>query len=506
MVTGLSIRRQFLFVPLNIAFEMKVAGGLVGITLNENARVHFFLTAPQLKCLADEAKTLVSVKTKSTEKHHSLSAQIISRQLKYTENMISTFNNFMNPFTNEGADLINLLTKSAMEESIKEDMKRQDKIGQNKFELFCTERIKSNSVSLWALMKKAERKTFKTASKQVKVKVKDTVTELKEDQGLFACMLIVACSRQEIDLKGSLSKYEFSVVPRVLFSSDGSMHHCPKKSDLMKILEAIPPKEGSNGAASQHQQNLSDMKVAIVDGMAEVQAIHKPSSIKTCKDLGEHFESRIKSKFGTYDEVHVIFDDYTVKNSLKTATRSKRLSGLASVRSRITDSTKIQHIPMKKLLYHESTKDELTMFFPEKIMHMAMKTGQQYVVVWRQHVDSSIDSFCHASSHEEADTKIIFHAIKAKERGATQLDVYSPDTDVFILLIRKYPQLPKETSFVTGRGTQQRRIQIKNVYDELGPAKAAALPGFHAFTGADITGSFAGKGKLQCWKIFNQAD
>ena len=186
-------------------------------------------------------------------------------------------------------------------------------------------------------------------------------------------MLIVARSRQEIDLRGSLSKYEFSVVPRALFSSDRSMHHCPKKS-------AIPPKEGSNGAASQHKQNLSDMKVAILDGMAEVQAIDKPKSIKTCKDLGHHFASRIKAKFVTYDEMHVIFDDYTVKNSLKTATRSKRLGGLASVRYKITDSTNIQHISMKKLLSHEGTKDELTMFFSEKIMHMAMKTGQQYVV------------------------------------------------------------------------------------------------------------------------------
>jgi len=28
---------------------------------------------------------------------------------------------------------------------------------------------------------------------------------------------------------------------------------------------------------------------------------------------------------------------------------------------------------------------------------------------------------------------------------------------------------------------------------------AAALPGFHAFSGADQTGRFAGKGKLSCW-------
>ena len=79
----------------------------------------------------------------------------------------------------------------------------------------------------------------------------------------------------------------------------------------MKISKTIPPKEGSNVAASQHQQNLSDMRVAIVDGMAEVQATDNLKSIKTCKDLCNHFASRLKSTFGTYEKVHVIFDDYT---------------------------------------------------------------------------------------------------------------------------------------------------------------------------------------------------
>ena len=103
-------------------------------------------------------------------------------------------------------------------------------------------------------MKKAELKKYETASKRVKVK--NTVTELKEDWGLFARMLIVGRSRQENELKGNLLNYEFSVVLRALFFSDGSRYHCSKKSDLIKILEAIPPKEGSIGAASQPQQNL----------------------------------------------------------------------------------------------------------------------------------------------------------------------------------------------------------------------------------------------------------
>ena len=37
----------------------------------------------------------------------------------------------------------------------------------------------------------------------------------------------------------------------------------------------------------------------------------------------------------------------------------------------------------------------------------------------------------------------------------------------------------------------------------LGTAKAEALPGLHAFSGANITGPFAGKGKLTCWQALS---
>ena len=38
----------------------------------------------------------------------------------------------------------------------------------------------------------------------------------------------------------------------------------------------------------------------------------------------------------------------------------------------------------------------------------------------------------------------------------------------------------------------------------LGANKAEALPGFHAFSGADITGRFSGKGKLTCWQALSK--
>ncbi len=43
---------------------------------------------------------------------------------------------------------------------------------------------------------------------------------------------------------------------------------------------------------------------------------------------------------------------------------------------------------------------------------------------------------------------------------------------------------------------KMRVIPLGPVVDALGASKAEALPGFHAISGADITGRFAGKGKL----------
>jgi len=43
-----------------------------------------------------------------------------------------------------------------------------------------------------------------------------------------------------------------------------------------------------------------------------------------------------------------------------------------------------------------------------------------------------------------------------------------------------------------------------NGMNALGAAKVEALPGFHAFSEADVTGRFAGKGKLTCWQALSR--
>ena len=110
------------------------------------------------------------------------------------------------------------------------------------------------------------------------------------------------------------------------------------------------------------------------------------------------------------------------------------------------------------------------------------------------------------SNQDEADTKMILRALDATANGATKLLIHSPDTDVFVLALRRYPELCENTLFVTGRGQHHRIIELKPIVETLGPEKIAALLAFHALSGADNTKSFSGKGKLLCWKIFAEED
>ena len=109
------------------------------------------------------------------------------------------------------------------------------------------------------------------------------------------------------------------------------------------------------------------------------------------------------------------------------------------------------------------------------------------------------------SDQEEADTKIVLHTFDGTANGATEIRIHSPDTDVFILALRRYPGLCQNTVFVTGKGKTYRMIKLRPIVCALGPLKTAALPSFHALTGADNTGSFAKKEKPTCWSVFSEA-
>lgn len=248
-------------------------------------------------------------------------------------------------------------------------------------------------------------------------------------------------------------------------------------------------------------------KTCIIDGMALVQEMGKPLWISSCQDLSDHFLERLEFQTKDYVEIHLIFDRYDIDMSLKAATRERRLVGADSISYQITDTTSIKAIPKKKLLSHTKTKDRLCEYLAHKAMTRYADSGKVFVVAYKSTAMSNKPGFeILSSNHEEADTKLILHAHHAARNGSNIVDIHSPDTDVFILALRRAHVLAPSTSFITGTGSIKRSISLNAIYKCLGSAITNALPGFHAFSGCDQTGRFAGKGKLLFWKALMNAN
>ena len=62
---------------------------------------------------------------------------------------------------------------------------------------------------------------------------------MREDKPLLRRLLIVSQKRDDIDLCSLISKYEFSVVPRSLFTFDGKLILCTNKSILTQEIEKL---------------------------------------------------------------------------------------------------------------------------------------------------------------------------------------------------------------------------------------------------------------------------
>ena len=136
-----------------------------------------------------------------------------------------------------------------------------------------------------------------------------------------------------------------------------------------------------------------------------------------------------------------------------------------------------------------------------------MKTNLRVAVAWGCQCRATHQNVNHLQSdHEEADTKTLLHALDTTANGATELYIYSPDTNALVLPLRRYLELWVKTWFVAGMGDNHCVIGLGPIASALGSVKSAEVPEFHAFSEADITGSFSGKGKLSCWKTFMDAE
>ena len=93
------------------------------------------------------------------------------------------------------------------------------------------------------------------------------------------------------------------------------------------------------------------------------------------------------------------------------------------------------------------------------------------------------------------------HAIDVCKRDPfTKLTISCSDTDVLLILLNYFDQLPSTTTFKT----THHQYNLHSIYEKF-TRVCTALLGFHARTGSDQTGKFNGFAKKMCWDTFIQS-
>ena len=112
----------------------------------------------------------------------------------------------------------------------------------------------------------------------------------------------------------------------------------------------------------------------------------------------------------------------------------------------------------------------------------------------------SIETTTLCATHEEADTRIVLHAIHSQ---ADTVVVSASDTDVLILHIAHRDKMTSTRVYMRS-GTAKRRkyIPVHEIHNKLPQAVVKSLLPFHAVTGCDVTSQIGKRSKATTWKVF----
>lgn len=221
--------------------------------------------------------------------------------------------------------------------------------------------------------------------------------------------------------------------------------------------------------------------------------------MKVFDDLTNEFVSRIERIFEHYSEGRVVFDRYDTEDSLKIHTRLKR-SRQSPVEYDIHKHMAINHVSMKDILSSSKNKSSLTREFGEAIIKKYNGSQKKIVVVMG--TEACVNSGFHLPNeirvhdHEEADTLIPLHVIDSlRDTTLKEVTVYSPDTDVLILLIDLVASDKVGPETVVKFVNRNTKLNVTYIVRAIGKTKCQGLIGIHNFSGADWGGKFAGIGK-----------
>lgn len=435
--------------------------------------------------------------------HQDVSADLTLHNIrKNTEQLhkfMATFERFINPFSDEVPknQLINISTGKSASPSVEEFLLNIEKKGDFLRKTFISECQLDISRFEKAIKKTPIDNFSKDYMKKKNVRVGGKIQEVKIQRDLFGRMLGISMD-YKIDISKILS-YPITSVPLSMCHLDGTICKTDK-SALLKCLEKEVP----------HEQPRH-IDVLIIDGFF---------LLHTMKNVPKRFGGISRKMLQMVTQlqalrIDVIFDQYFTP-SIKDYEHSQRFESAqleyiitGPEQSRPNDFAKeLKNSNFKEALVdffilHWAT-DEMASFIGNKIIHVNFRKCHSFVANSNK-VVLSINEELSCPEHEEADTKIIYHACHINYPA--NIVIRSVDTDIVAIMLAHMHHL-KNDSFVwmlTGTGNNLRYVDLTKIHAELGESVCQSLPGFHAITGCDYNPALFRKGKLKPYQLLKKS-
>ena len=162
-------------------------------------------------------------------------------------------------------------------------------------------------------------------------------------------------------------------------------------------------------------------------------------------------------------------------------------------------------------LKNSRNKDRLNEFLAGEFIQQY--SGEKTFVVRKgEHILSNngflaADTTLSPNSAEEADQKLVRHALQCVRSGIDYVMVRTVDTDMILLLVAYRHWEVNINSKVFACmvvGTDENYFDINSISSQLSHEKCQALPFFHALTGCDSTSYFFNQGKCKFWDRWDE--
>ena len=282
------------------------------------------------------------------------------------------------------------------------------------------------------------------------------------------------------------------------------MYHS-RKSDVLDCLQ----KETEEWLSpNDFQEAPLHFDSVIIDGGALIHSLAPKDGILTFENyLTKQFLKHIEMELRKTQRLDIVWDAYW-ESYIKGETRDDRGIG---VRLKVGPNVRLPR-NWAEFLRQPSNKVELFNYLSQATTsNLELIQYDFYITQGKSvlHVGPGPD-MTEQCDHEEADTRIVIHALHSLREGAKTVLVHTVDSDVVVILMTHFNRFECVSQgcriFVSfGKGKHKRMLNIREMCMALGKERCIALPLWVAQNGCDSTSSLRGRSKRTAFSAWNKS-